>query len=147
MTASPAQYVDPANRFRFTIPAVCRARPPVADGSAYFVCGNGYVRVTFTAGPTSRAALQPIADSILHDWQGLKMLENHTAPPLDGRPARIIFVEGIGPTGTIGDLQMLAVAKDGGWYVLVLALPALEWRTNAAAYFDPIKRSFRFRRP
>ncbi|MDQ6941633.1 MAG: hypothetical protein M3169_03850 [Candidatus Eremiobacteraeota bacterium] len=91
--------------------------------------------------------MQPIADSTLHDWQGLKMLENHTAPPLDGRPARIIFVEGIGPTGTIGDLQMLAVAKDGGWYVLVFALPALEWRTHAAAYFDPIKRSFRFQRP
>jgi len=146
MLASATPFVDAQHRYHFTMPTVCRTAPAAPPVPAYAACGDGYAMVLFRGGSTSRAGLQALFDELTSTWRNPKLLLNEARGTLDGYPLRTIFAEGTDRRGVRVDLQVLAVAKDGGWYALTFSLPANEWRSDAPRYFVPIRQSFRFDR-
>jgi hypothetical protein len=110
------------------------------------MCGKAYARAGFVPGGTNEAALQHAVDVYTGGFSNMKLLQNGTGASLGGQTARAIFAEGTGGKQLV-DFQMLAVAKDGGWYALVFASPAVDYIGDAIKYFGSIKSTFRFTAP
>lgn len=93
--ASVAQpYVDPAHRFRMTIPAGCRVDRQ-DDAATTFRCGTtwpsapitySYATVAFRSGGTRQSDLQLLVNRLVAGWHDLKLLKNDRKAKLHGRP-------------------------------------------------------------
>ena len=136
-----ARYSDPGHRFHFTIPSGCTPARGAANADV-LSCHNGTASVVFAAGGTDQPALQRLVNHVIGDWTNLKLLANDRRAALDHRPARSIFAAGVRPDHAIANIQIVAVAKNGGWYALVCE--SSTWPADAKRYFDPIAASFRF---
>ena len=137
-----ARYTDPMHRYHFTIPSNCTPSSGAKNQSDVISCNNGTAFVVFAAGGSDEPALQRLVNSVIGDWTSLKLIANDRRATFDHRPARSLFAAGARPDHAIANIQIVAVAKDGGWYALVTQ--SSTWPADARRYFKPISDSFHF---
>jgi len=137
-----ARYIDPTHRFHFAIPAGCTSAAGAKSQPDVVSCNNGTARVMFAAGGSDEPALQRLVNRVIRDWTNLKLIANDRRATLDHRPARSLFAVGVRPDHAIANIQIVAVAKDGGWYALVTESSA--WPADSKRYFEPMSDSFHF---
>jgi len=137
-----ARYGTPVHRFHFAIPSGCTQVSGAKDQPDVVSCNNGTARVLFAAGGSDEPALQRLVNHVIGDWTNLKLIGNDRHAMLDHRPARSLFAAGARPDHAIANIQIVAVAKDGGWYALVTE--SSTWPADSKRYFKPISDSFHF---
>ncbi len=150
--ASVAQpYVDPAHRFRMTIPAGCRLDRQ-DDAATTFRCGTtwpsepitySYATVAFRPGGTRQSDLQLLVNRLIAGWHDLKVLKNDRKATLHGRPARVIFASGTDSRGLVSKIEIVAVAGHHQWCAVAYASPDLQWGYDSHTYLKPMLAGFR----
>lgn len=137
-----ARYSDPGHHVSFAIPSGCTSSRLAAYQREVVSCHNGTAFSVFAAGGTDQPALQRLVDGVVGGWTHLKLIANDRHAKLGQRPARSVFAVGIRPDHAIANIQIAAVAKDGGWYALVCQ--SSTWEADEKRYFRTIAESFRF---
>ncbi len=135
-------YSDPTHRFHFAISSGCTSAAGAKNQSDVVSCNNGTARVVFAAGGSDEPALQRLVNRVIGDWTNLKLIANDRRVTLDHRPARRLFAAGVRPDHAIANVQIVAVAKDGGWYAVVTE--SSTWPADSKRYFQPILDGFHF---
>ncbi len=140
----PSTYSDPGHRFHFTIPNGCASARGHAGQSDVVSCGNGTAFVLFAAGATDKRALQRLVNHIIGGWTNLSLISNSARSTLDDRPARTIFAVAVRPDRDVANIEIVAVAKDKGWYAVVTE--SSTWSQEKRS-FRAFFSSFRFDSP
>ena len=140
--AAPKTYSDDPIHYVVTVPAGCTLRPKTKNVYSFIDCGKSYSRVAAGTG-SDMPSLQKLVNTIISNWDNLKLLENEPGASLGGVTARTIYAE-----GTVGgqpdSILMLAATTGGRWYVLIMAAPQSEWVDDSARYFPFVKSGFHF---
>jgi len=140
---APKTFSDDPSQYVVKVPANCTVRAKVSATLPSFIdCGKGYARVA-TAPGSDEPSLQKLVNTLIGNWDNLKLIQNQMAGTLGGVPSRLIYAE-----GTVGgqpdSIEMLAVTRGGRWYILVMAAPQSEWVSDGVRYFAAVKNGFTF---
>lgn len=141
-SAPVRRYDDPRHRFHFSFPGDCASARGAANQSDVVSCNNGTAYVIFAPGGTDQPALQRLVNHIIGDWGGMMLIRNDRRAKLDHRPARSMFAVGTRPDREVANIQIVATAKDGGWYALVCQ--SSTWEGDSRSYFLTILQSLHF---
>jgi hypothetical protein len=142
----PKVFSDGPGTYTLPIPDTCSVRPKSGPNTPSFIdCAHGYAFVEVGPG-SDKPSLQKIVNSLIGNWNNLKLLQNQMAGKLGGLPSRLIYAEGT-LNNEPASIEMIAATKGGQWYVLTMAAPQNEWAADGLAYFASIKAGFKFTAP
>jgi hypothetical protein len=127
----------------WTLPRGCTGAAHPGGNDYTIVCGKtAHAEFSFAQGGTGEPALQQLVNAMLAHWTGLNLISNDKHATFKGLPARSIFAVGTSPDGTISNVQIIAVPKDGGWYAI--GMWSGLWPEDKT-YFIPLRDGFRFK--